>query len=274
MPEFSVDEVTRIVKDAAYVTIGFGVIAAQKAQVQRRELTEQIQSQIDQARTQLNEVRENLEHATASTTAQWDKVSRHHRGPRQADRRAPQRPRGPVRLGARRGRGQAARPGRRARRPGPRRRQRSTRPGSHPREPRRLNPSGLSIRGPLPRGRHRRRTGFPSGADHRSEAVDPPLAGTEQTERRALPRALRRCFPAETARPTSAKSVADARPVGFAPCTRPNPGRRTRMAPTSRTSRTSTRRPKPSASTSQRWPPKRPRHQRPRPPAPTGSASA
>jgi CHASE3 domain sensor protein len=37
-------------KDAAYVTIGFGVIAFQKAQVQRVELTKQLEAQLEEAR--------------------------------------------------------------------------------------------------------------------------------------------------------------------------------------------------------------------------------
>ena len=76
MPEISVEDVSKIVKDAAYVAIGFGVLAVQKAQVQRREITEQLQAQvIDQARTQLTEARENLEKITSDTTAQWEKLS-------------------------------------------------------------------------------------------------------------------------------------------------------------------------------------------------------
>lgn len=76
MPEISVEDLNKIVKDAAYVAIGFGVIAVQKAQVQRREITEQLQTQvIDQARAQLTEARENLEKVTSDTTAQWEKLS-------------------------------------------------------------------------------------------------------------------------------------------------------------------------------------------------------
>lgn len=76
MPEISIEDVNKIVKDAAYVAIGFGVLAVQKAQVQRRELTEQLQTQvIDQARAQLNDARENLEKVTQDTTSQWEKLS-------------------------------------------------------------------------------------------------------------------------------------------------------------------------------------------------------
>ncbi len=68
MPEISVDDVTNAVKDAAYVAIGFGVLAVQRAQVQRRELTEQLHEQVSEAR-------DNLDKVTADTSAQWEKLS-------------------------------------------------------------------------------------------------------------------------------------------------------------------------------------------------------
>src|SRR5581483_11784809 len=37
-------DVTKTVKDAAYVTVGLGVLAFQKAQVARRDLTKQVQT--------------------------------------------------------------------------------------------------------------------------------------------------------------------------------------------------------------------------------------
>jgi hypothetical protein len=39
-------DVTKTVKDAAYVTVGLGVLAFQKAQVGRRELTKQVETQL------------------------------------------------------------------------------------------------------------------------------------------------------------------------------------------------------------------------------------
>src|SRR5438105_11290828 len=39
-------DVTKTVKDAAYVTVGLGVLAIQKAQVGRRELTKQVETQL------------------------------------------------------------------------------------------------------------------------------------------------------------------------------------------------------------------------------------
>ena len=51
-------DVTKTLKDAAYVTIGFGVIAFQKAQVRRQELTKQLEEQRRQLETQAAEARE------------------------------------------------------------------------------------------------------------------------------------------------------------------------------------------------------------------------
>lgn len=49
MPK-SLDELAKAVQDAAYVTIGLGVIAFQKAQVQRNELSKSLQGSLDDAR--------------------------------------------------------------------------------------------------------------------------------------------------------------------------------------------------------------------------------
>ena len=53
MPEFTADDVTRIAKDALYVGLGAGVIAFQKAQVQRVQLTETVTTQVDELRTRI-----------------------------------------------------------------------------------------------------------------------------------------------------------------------------------------------------------------------------
>lgn len=50
MPK-SLDELAKAIQDAAYVSIGLGVIAFQKAQVQRQELRKNVQGTIDQARS-------------------------------------------------------------------------------------------------------------------------------------------------------------------------------------------------------------------------------
>ena len=53
MAETPVSDLTKTLKDAAYVVVGFGVIAFQKAQVQRQELRKQVAGQVDDAKTQL-----------------------------------------------------------------------------------------------------------------------------------------------------------------------------------------------------------------------------
>jgi ElaB/YqjD/DUF883 family membrane-anchored ribosome-binding protein len=45
------DDVTKVLKDALYVSVGLGVIAFQKAQVQRQELKKTFESQVSGART-------------------------------------------------------------------------------------------------------------------------------------------------------------------------------------------------------------------------------
>ncbi|MGH9246403.1 MAG: hypothetical protein ACRD29_19245 [Acidimicrobiales bacterium] len=47
------EQFTKIGKDAAYVTIGLGVLALQKLQVQRRELADWVTGQADEARTSI-----------------------------------------------------------------------------------------------------------------------------------------------------------------------------------------------------------------------------
>ena len=47
--------VTDTLKDAAYVTIGLGVLGFQKAQVRRNELTKQIETQVKQFETQIKQ---------------------------------------------------------------------------------------------------------------------------------------------------------------------------------------------------------------------------
>src|SRR5688572_28568939 len=56
MPEITADDVTRIAKDALYVGVGAGVIAFQKAQVQRVELTKTVQTQVADVRTRIESI--------------------------------------------------------------------------------------------------------------------------------------------------------------------------------------------------------------------------
>jgi ElaB/YqjD/DUF883 family membrane-anchored ribosome-binding protein len=54
-------DVTKTVKDAAYVTVGLGVLAFQKAQVSRRELTKQVESQLSGTGEQVQRLAKKVE---------------------------------------------------------------------------------------------------------------------------------------------------------------------------------------------------------------------
>ncbi len=56
----AVDDVTKTVKEAAYVAVGFGVLGFQEAQVRRRALTRQLQDQRPDLEAQLAETRSQL----------------------------------------------------------------------------------------------------------------------------------------------------------------------------------------------------------------------
>lgn len=50
MAEITIDDIQKTLKDSLYVTIGLGVIAFQKAQVQRQELRKQVEENLGGAR--------------------------------------------------------------------------------------------------------------------------------------------------------------------------------------------------------------------------------
>ena len=54
-------DVTKTVKDAAYVTVGIGVLAFQKAQVGRRELTKQVETQLSETGEQVQRLAKKVE---------------------------------------------------------------------------------------------------------------------------------------------------------------------------------------------------------------------
>jgi hypothetical protein len=56
MPRVQVDDVANAVKDAAYVSVGLGVIAFQRLQVRRNELTKTINEQSGTAKGALDVV--------------------------------------------------------------------------------------------------------------------------------------------------------------------------------------------------------------------------
>ncbi len=77
MAEITLDDIQRTVRDSVYVTIGLGVIAFQKAQVQRQELRKQLGGAGD-ARTaalgRVKEVEERLEAVEERIDAVLDDV--------------------------------------------------------------------------------------------------------------------------------------------------------------------------------------------------------
>jgi hypothetical protein len=56
MARLQLDDVANIAKDAAYVSVGLGVIAFQRLQVRRNELTKTLNEQSEQARGALGAV--------------------------------------------------------------------------------------------------------------------------------------------------------------------------------------------------------------------------
>ena len=50
MARLQIDEVADVVKDAAYVSVGLGVIVFQRMQVRRNELTKSLEGRTDEAK--------------------------------------------------------------------------------------------------------------------------------------------------------------------------------------------------------------------------------
>ncbi len=79
MPDITIDDINKVVKDSAYAAIGFGVLSFQRAQVRRRELSEQLQNnsgafgpQVAAAREQLVEVAKLVDEQVAPVRRQID----------------------------------------------------------------------------------------------------------------------------------------------------------------------------------------------------------
>src|SRR5687767_2280470 len=60
-PKAAAEDLTKLAKDAFYVSIGLAVIAFQKAQVQRQELRKQVSGQVDDAKAQLQSLSKRFE---------------------------------------------------------------------------------------------------------------------------------------------------------------------------------------------------------------------
>jgi len=68
--------VQKNLKDAFYVTVGLGVIGFQKAQVRRRELTKQVETQLKSAETQLSTQRKKVEEQVVAGAEQLEKLTK------------------------------------------------------------------------------------------------------------------------------------------------------------------------------------------------------
>lgn len=78
MAEITIDDIQKTIKDSFYVSVGLGVIAFQKAQVQRQELQKQVGTNLDGARAlvgdRLKTVQERLEAVETRIDAVLDDV--------------------------------------------------------------------------------------------------------------------------------------------------------------------------------------------------------
>ncbi|MBK9180872.1 MAG: hypothetical protein IPM45_15130 [Acidimicrobiales bacterium] len=61
MPEFKPEDITKYLKDAVYVAIGFGVIVAQRLQVERVELQKRLEATFGESREQFETTQKTLE---------------------------------------------------------------------------------------------------------------------------------------------------------------------------------------------------------------------
>ncbi|MEJ7585715.1 MAG: hypothetical protein WKF43_16905 [Acidimicrobiales bacterium] len=75
MPDINTDDLTRTFRDALYVGVGLGVIAFQKAQVQRVDFTKQVKSQLADARQQIEKVNGSSDDLVAEARRQIEKIS-------------------------------------------------------------------------------------------------------------------------------------------------------------------------------------------------------
>jgi hypothetical protein len=67
-------DVTKTAKDAAYVTVGLGVLAFQKAQVARRDLTKQVETQFSATTEQVKGLSKKVEDRIQPALAQLEQT--------------------------------------------------------------------------------------------------------------------------------------------------------------------------------------------------------
>ena len=66
------DKVVAAVRDAAYITIGFGVLAFQQAQVRRREVVKTLADRFGTSKTQMNDLLATVEAQIAKLDGRFD----------------------------------------------------------------------------------------------------------------------------------------------------------------------------------------------------------
>ncbi|HEU5083798.1 MAG TPA: hypothetical protein VFU14_10700 [Acidimicrobiales bacterium] len=74
MAEITIDDIQRTVRDSFYVTVGLGVIAFQKAQVQRQELKKQLEQNVGAAEQAVTDSVKTLEERLEAVEHRIDAV--------------------------------------------------------------------------------------------------------------------------------------------------------------------------------------------------------
>jgi ElaB/YqjD/DUF883 family membrane-anchored ribosome-binding protein len=72
--DIKIDDIQKVVRDSFYVTVGLGVIAFQKAQVQRQELRKQLSEGVDGAQRGLSENVKTVEERLEAVEHRIDEV--------------------------------------------------------------------------------------------------------------------------------------------------------------------------------------------------------
>lgn len=74
MAEITLDDIGKAVRDGFYVSVGLGVIAFQKAQVQRNELRKQVETGVDGAQQALSDSVKTIEERLGAVEQNIDAV--------------------------------------------------------------------------------------------------------------------------------------------------------------------------------------------------------
>lgn len=75
MPEIKSEDIGKVLQEALYIGVGLGVIAFQKAQVQRVELTKQLKAQLGDAREQVEKIGSSSDDLASDARRQVDKLT-------------------------------------------------------------------------------------------------------------------------------------------------------------------------------------------------------